>query len=316
MISSVLDPASPGAAAIASLFWLLHSIAGFICLAVLTAALWFVYRFRARTPAAQGALIYGDTRLELAWTAAPALLLTFIFALTLAVMLRSEPDPSAAAAGGDPPVRVTVVGHQYWWEFRLPDHGVITANELHLPVGRPAVFDLLASDVIHSFWLPRLFGKRDLIPGRTNQLAFTPTEVGAFQGVCAEFCGAQHAWMHFVTFVDTPNDFVQWVRQQNASPSPAADGLPARGRELFLSTTCQSCHAIRGASEPLASAGPDLTHIGSRTTLAAGVLPNTPDNLARWLRSPQEVKPGNLMPNMRLTEEDIAALTAYLASLK
>jgi cytochrome c oxidase subunit 2 len=229
-------------------------------------------------------------------------------------MVRTDP-PVASEPPGDGP-RVAAIGRQWWWEFRIPRLGVVTANELHLPAGERVVLELQAADVIHSFWVPQLAGKRDMIPGGTNYLSFVPQTPGVYAGACTEFCGVQHAWMRLRVVVEPPERFRAWAANEAAAARPPASELAQRGERLFRARNCVSCHAVRGVAEATADAGPDLTHFGSRATIGAGVLANTPENLARWLRNPQEVKPGNLMPNVRLTEDEVQALVAYLEGLR
>jgi cytochrome c oxidase subunit 2 len=206
-----------------------------------------------------------------------------------------------------------VRGWQWWWEFRYPDLGVVTANELHLPAGRPVVLHLEGPDVIHSFWVPQLGGKRDVTPGRLNRITLTPDAPGEYWGQCAEFCGASHANMGMRVFVRTAADFDAWVARQKAPPAEPGE-LAAAGKTVFASSACVGCHTIQGVSAGVL--GPDLTHFGSRTMLAAGMWPNTPENVAEWVKDPQRLKPGVKMPALGLTDEQAKALAAYLTSLK
>ncbi|MGH2350349.1 MAG: cytochrome c oxidase subunit II, partial [Chloroflexota bacterium] len=212
------------------------------------------------------------------------------------------------------------IGHQWWWEFQYPELGVTTANELHIPVGVPINLELESADVIHSFWVPHLAGKTDAIPGRVNRLWFLADEPGTYNGQCAEFCGIEHALMRMLVIAESQSEFDAWVRNERSIPAFAAtptaqDSLVTRGAQLFANGVCITCHTIRGTAAQ-GKVGPELTHVGSRQTIAANTLPNTPEGLERWLRNPQAVKPGNLMPNLNLSDEDIDALVAYLQSLK
>jgi cytochrome c oxidase subunit 2 len=212
-------------------------------------------------------------------------------------------------------LRITVIGHQWWWEFQYPDLGIVTATDLHLPAGRTVSLEIVAADVIHSFWVPQLGGKRDAIPGSTTRIVLTADTPGEYYGQCAEFCGASHANMRHLAVVDTPEAFTAWVAQQKLAAQTPPDGSPASvGLQLYQAGTCIGCHVVRGVSA--GGIGPDLTHFGSRKTIAGGILPNTPENLARWLRNPPAVKPGSLMPDQRLSDAEVAALVAYLQSLK
>jgi cytochrome c oxidase subunit 2 len=208
---------------------------------------------------------------------------------------------------------VEVIGHQWWWEIRYPELGITTANELHLPVGRPVSLSLKSADVIHSFWVPRLGGKRDLVGGKVNHLVFTVDEPGEYPGQCAEFCGASHANMRLTVIAQSPADFEAWTKRLTATPIPPS-GEAAKGHQAFLATGCVACHAIQGVAAGVV--GPNLTHVGSRKTLAGGILKNNPEDLARWLRNPPGVKPGALMPKLPLSDDQVAALVAYLGSLR
>ena len=207
-------------------------------------------------------------------------------------------------------MRVEVVGHQWWWEVRYPELDVVTANEVHIPTGEQVVFELTSDDVIHSFAVPRLAGKQDLVPGRTNTLNLAADVPGVYRGQCMEFCGLSHANMKFRVIAHEPADFEAWVQQQRADAAPPSEEL-----EQVL-PTCFACHAIGGVGGPEAPTAPDLTHFGSRQTIAAGMLPNTDEDLAQWLRDPPAVKAGSKMPDYNLTEDQIEALVEYLRSLE
>jgi cytochrome c oxidase subunit 2 len=220
----------------------------------------------------------------------------------------------------DPPSKnkdpdIIVIGHQFWWEARYPQSGVVTANEIHIPAGRPLLFRFESVDVIHDFWVAPLGRKMDLVPGHPNFAWLQSDRPGEYHGTCAEFCGAQHAWMQIRVVAESPEAFAAWEKQQlelaSAPSAPAAE----RGAKLFQQLTCANCHAIRGLPGD-ARAGPDLSHLASRKTLAAGVVENTPEGLTRWLRNPQKVKPGNLMPNMQLTDTQTEDLVRYFQTLK
>lgn len=317
-LPSVVDPASPNAAALASFTWLLHAIMALVFTGVLATLLYVAWRFRAR-PDREPRLIFGNTRLEIGWTVAPALVVLAAFLLSLYLITTVDAPPSAAGAATEsagPPLNVVAIGRQWWWEYQLLEHGVVTANELHLPLGRPVRLELRADDVIHAWWVPQLSGKRDMIPGIANVLWFTPLQAGVFGGACAEFCGIQHAWMRIRVVVESPQEFQTWLEQQARPAAPPRSPEAQRGEQLFTAVGCAACHAINGRVQATAEAGPNLTHLASRATLGAGVLENTPENLARWLRNPQDVKPGNSMPATALTSDQVAALTAYLTELR
>jgi cytochrome c oxidase subunit II len=266
-------------------------------------------RFRARPgDTTLPRQIRGHTLLEIAWTIVPALALLVIAIPTIQVIFRTQ-----SAATPPDALQVTVRGWQWWWEFRYPQLDVVTANELHLPAGRRVVLRLDGPDVIHSFWIPQLGGKRDVIPGRLNQITLTPERPGEYWGQCAEFCGASHANMGMRAVVQTPADFDAWVAQQRAAPAEPA-GPAAAGKAVFAGGACVGCHTIKGVSAGIL--GPDLTHFGSRGMLAAGMWPNTPENVAEWVKDPQRLKPGVKMPALGLNDEQAKAIAAYLMSLK
>jgi cytochrome c oxidase subunit 2 len=213
---------------------------------------------------------------------------------------------------------IKVIGHQFWWEFQYPEFNLTTANEVHQPIGRTANFELTSADVIHSFWIPALGGKRDVVPGRTNYLWWTPdpNTSGVYLGQCAELCGYSHANMRMRGIVQTPEDFAAWVRQQQApAATPPANTPAAQGAQLFTQKGCAGCHTINGTSAAGKTA-PDLTHFGSRLTVAAGIMDNNTANVKRWLADPPTVKPGSLMPNLGLNGAELDALAAYLEFLK
>ena len=261
-------------------------------------------------------LVSSDLRLEVAWTAIPALILVFIAVPTVRAIWRTQPDKWPAKA-----VTIKVIAHQWWWEFQYPKLDIKTANELHIPVNREVHFELVSGDVIHSFWIPAMGGKRDVIPGQVNELTFTPHETGEFYGQCVEFCGTSHANMRLRAFVDTKEGFDQWVKQQKTPPVSPASGPAANGARIFADSPCAICHTVKGVSGFSKEYhgrfdGPDLTHFGSRVTLAAGMASNTPQNLARFIQTPDKVKPGARMPTLGLHGKDLDDLVAYLESLK
>jgi cytochrome c oxidase subunit 2 len=280
-----------------------------IAVAVFTVLAVILLRFRER-PGADGLprQVRGHTALELAWTVAPALILLVIAIPTIQVVFRTQ---GAAAPPGA--LAVTVRGWQWWWELRYPGLDVVTANELHLPVGRPVVLTLEGPDVIHSFWVPQLGGKRDIVPGRVNRLTLTPERAGEYWGQCAEFCGASHANMRLRVIVHEPAAFDRWVATQ-AAPLPEPQGAAAEGKGIYARSACVGCHTIRGVSA--GAIGPDLTRFGSRALFGAGLWPNTAEHVVAWLKDPPALKPGAKMPNLRLSDAEAQALAAYLASLK
>lgn len=289
---------------------LFMNIAGwalFIFLVVEALLLVTVWRFRDRPGRGEPRQVHGHVGLEIGWTLVPVLIVIAIAVPTIAVVFRTQAPPPAEA------LKIEVVGHQWWWEVRYPDLGVVTANELHLPAGRPVSLSLTSADVIHSFWIPQLGGKRDLIPGKVNHLVFTVAQPGEYPGQCAEFCGISHANMRLLVVAQPPAEFEAWGARSKAPPASPA-GEAAQGLQAFLAGGCVACHTIQGVA--FGVVGPNLTHVGSRKTLAGGVLPNTPEALARWLADPPAIKPGALMPKLPLTSEQVTALVAYLGSLK
>jgi len=278
-----------------------------IFVVVAAVLLYVIIRYRERDAERLPRQIRGHSLLEIGWTIAPALVLLVIAIPTIQIIFRTQSGARPAGA-----LEVDVRGHQWWWEFRYPSLGITTANELHLPVGQTVYLKMEGPDVIHSFWVPRLGGKRDVIPGRINTLTFTPEAPGEYLGQCAEFCGISHANMRMRVIVHPRATWATWVAGQQAVPATAA--AVADGAALFARSACVGCHTIRGVSAGVI--GPDLTHFGSRGTVAAGILPSTLDNVAAWVKDPPALKPGVKMPALGLTDEQARAVAAYLLSLK
>jgi len=312
---SIWSPAAPTAESIQSLFLLVIGITAVIFVLVQGAMLYFIYRFRRRDPAdtTEPPQLYGSRPIELAWTVAP--LLT-VFVLFL-VVVRTVTEIRAAPPDSDA-LRVTVIGHQWWWEFRYPDLGVVTANELHVPVGengqpRPILVDLESADVIHSFWLPRLAGKTDVIPNHVNTMWFETHTPEIYFGQCAEYCGTQHANMLFRVVAESPDDFARWTEAQRRPASQAvADNA---GWQLFRELACMNCHTIRG-TDAHGTVGPDLTHLMSRATIASGSVTNDRENLIEWVFDAQTLKPGCEMPGMKISREEATTIVDFLETLK
>ncbi len=282
-----------------------------ILVIVVSAFILAVFVFSSRVgEAAPASTASSDLGLEIAWTLGPTLVLLMISVPTIRTIFRSQPALPPAGA-----LQIRVVAHQWWWEFDYPD-GAKASNELHIPANRAIRLELESADIIHSFWVPQLGGKRDVVPGQINELTFVATVPGMYPGQCAEFCGLSHANMRFRAFVDSPDDFAKWDSAQLAGrvPTPATDQLASDGAKVFADSPCTTCHMIQGISKGYI--GPDLTHFGSRTTLAAGVLQNTPENVAKWIENPQEIKPGANMPALLLPGPKMNALVTYLESLK
>jgi cytochrome c oxidase subunit 2 len=307
--SSTFNPGSAQAQAITNLFVWNLAIAAVIFVLVTALVLYSAYRFRARPGVGEPRQIYGNNRLEIAWTAAPALVLAVIFGFMIPTMRTADPPV------GDRQPDLIVTGVQWWWHVEYPQLGVVTANEIHIPAGQQLLIRLESADVIHDFWVPQLGPKRDMVPGHPNTLWIAADAPGTYLGACAEYCGEQHAWMRLRVIAQPQAEFDAWVAQQRQPAAVPAGGAAAEGAQLFQQLTCASCHAI-GGTPANAQAGPDLSHLASRQTLGAGVLTNTPENLARWIFDPQAVKPGNHMPSLRLTEAQIQSLVAYLETLQ
>ena len=270
-----------------------------------------IVRFRHREGRAAPRPTHGHTLMEIGWTLAPAVILVFVAVPTVRTIFATAGEAPADA------LKVDVIGHQWWWEFRYPELALVTANELHVPLGRVVQLSITSADVIHSFWAPPLGGKRDAIPGHMTRIAFRPDSVGDYSGQCAEFCGASHANMRLRVVVDSDSDFGHWATVQLAGPAaPAAGTVAERGKAVFARSACIGCHTIQGVSPGVI--GPNLTHVGSRTTIASGLFPNDSAHLASWIADAPALKPGSLMTRLKppLTDADIAALVAYLASLK
>jgi cytochrome c oxidase subunit II len=309
---SVHGPHSPQARRIDSLGDAMYLTSAIVFVLVVAALVWATFRRRRgeeRTDERDRSM---RTPVIVA-TAATAIILFVFLVLDLSVgrAITRNPGPEA--------LQVRVTGHQWWWEIQyrdsLPQNWATTANEIHIPVGRPVLFELRSADVIHSLWPPNLNGKRDLIPGNENSIWFQADSAGVYRGQCAEFCGHQHAKMAFLIIADPPDTFSAWlVRQRDTAMTPT-DSLTLRGQEVFLASSCVMCHAIGGT--PAGSRiGPDLTHLASRRTIAAGTLSNTRGNLAGWIVNPQAIKPGVKMPANNLKPDDLQALLTYLESLK
>ena len=296
---------------------LVLSITSGIFLVVGGLLLYALLRYRHRpndvNAAQEPAQIYGSNQIELSWTVIPILIVVMLFLATARVILATEDAPKPVSA-----LDVTVIGHQFWWEYRYPKLGIVTANELHIPVSdpmhpTPTYLTMSSADTDHSFWVPRLAGKTDLIPNQVNTMWIDPNNPGLYLGQCAQYCGVQHAKMLIRIYAASPADFAAWVahQQELAVENPSA----AEGREIFQHNACISCHAVAG-TVATGRFGPDLTHIASRDTIASGSVPNTAANLRAFVDNPASFKPGALMPPMHLNDHDLNAVTAYLMSLK
>ena len=304
---SALNPASPEAG---HLLWLWNACL-WVCyaiLAIVTASLIYIpIRFRGRNNV-EPSQTTGSRKLEIAWTVVPILLVMFLFVASVVTTGAVYPDP-----GRKPDIIVT--GHQWWWEVRYPAANVYTANEVHIPVGRDLLVGVKSSDVAHDFWVPRLGPKMDAIPGRENTVFIRADSPGVYRGFCAEFCGDEHAWMLFRVVAQSPADYDAWLAEQARPAVAPGGGDAAQGSVLFRQMTCANCHNITGLNAQHQFA-PDLTHLASRRMLAGERLENTSDNLRQWLHQPNILKPGCYMPDLKLTDQQLRLLTAYLETLK
>jgi cytochrome c oxidase subunit 2 len=301
------------------------------------ALLYAIFRFRGRPDDPEPKQVHGNTTVEIIWTVIPALILAAIAVPTVKGIFQTSAVPEGEV------LEVEVVGHQWWWEFRYPKYGIVTANEMVIPAGQTIHTRIQSVDVIHSFWPPRFAGKRDVFPGRETRLWFTADSTGLYPGQCTEFCGIQHARMAFHVRSLSPQDFQGWVGQMSKLGAPAAapaaapaggdslrtasagasvqqqaadDPLVAQGKQLFLTKGCIGCHSLQGKGAPTALVGPNLANVGERAYIAAGWLKNTDENLEAWIQNPQALKKGVLMPNLGVKPDEAKALRAYLRAHK
>ncbi len=357
--TTIFAPVSTPAHTIFGLSLFVFAITGGIFVVIGSLLVYAMVKFRGRPgDTTEPPQVFGSTQIELAWTIIPILIIVVLFLATARVIFAIQDARKPTSA-----LNVVVIGHQFWWEFRYPKYNVVTANELHVPLSTaksptPTFLKLTSADVIHSFWVPRLAGKTDLLPNRVNELWIEPTVAGMYDGQCAQFCGMQHAHMLLRVYVDTPEQFRQWIANQQKLAAPTGPalaqaappnaggslGLPAntpatigertsarpgnsaaseasetqinavQGRRVFEQQACINCHAVRGTPAD-GRFGPDLTHLMSRETIAAGAAANTPENLVAWITNPATFKPGALMPPMHLTELQNRQITAYLTTL-
>jgi cytochrome c oxidase subunit 2 len=317
--TSVFAPAATPAQSIFTLSELVLAVVLGIFLTVGGMLFYALIRYRRRPDDAERepAQVYGSTQIELAWTVIPILIVVMLFLSTTRVILGTQTILKPRSA-----LDVTVIGHQFWWEYRYPGLGVVTANELHIPVSDPSnptptYLALSSADVVHSFWVPRLAGKTDVIPNRVNTMWMDPQQPGLYLGQCAQYCGTRHAKMLLRVYADSPAQFAAWINQQK---KPAIQDFPgnraaAEGQTFFMHNACINCHAVVGTAAT-GQFGPDLTHLASRDTIASGAIQNTPENLRKWIDDPNSMKPGCLMPAMHLSDRDVDAITAYLTQLR
>jgi len=313
-VGNIFDPRGTPADSVYQLSLLVLTVCAAIFLVVGGLLTYTIVRFRRKTnDGREPAQVYGSNRIEIAWTVIPILIVFVLTMATARVVLAIQNKRATADA-----LQVTVIGHQWWWEFRYPGVEVVTANELHVPVStmvKPSLtfLKLESADVAHSFWAPQLSGKTDLIPNHPNSMWIDPRQEGTFLGNCAEYCGMQHANMLLRVIVQSPEDFARWIALNK--PQAVSDPQVEPGRTTFLSLSCVNCHTVSGTSAD-GRFGPDLSHLMSRNTLGAGVIPNTVETLRAWIKDPQAIKPGNLMPNMQLNPRELDEVVAYLSTLK
>ena len=313
--TNIFAPVSTAAQSIFDLSVFVLVITAAIFILVFSLLVYAVVKFRSSrsTGGREPTQVYGSTQVELAWTVIPILIVVVLFLATARVIASIQGAPRPANA-----IEVTVVGHQFWWEYRYPSFGVVTANELHIPVSdpvhpTPTFLTLLSADTDHSFWVPRLGGKTDLIPNHPNSMWVDPQQTGLYLGQCAQYCGTQHAKMLLRVYVETPDNFYRWIQEQRR-PAQINDSAAA-GRRIFERIACITCHAVAGTPAS-GRFGPDLTHLMSRDTIASGAVLNTPQNLRRWIQNPNAIKPGSEMPAMGLSDSELNAVTGYLETLR
>ena len=315
------QPAGEIAKQQSDIFWFILVVATIIFVVVTGWLLISIVRFRARPDSAAARQIHGNSAVEIAWTVAPSLVLFLVLAFTIKTMFALAQPASSTT------LQVQAIGHQWWWEFRYPGQNVVTADELHVPLNTVVQVSLISDNVIHSFWVPSIAGKMDVIPGHDNVLWFRVQRAGTYRGECTEYCGEQHAHMDFIVVAESQDSYQAWLTgQQGPAASPAAGSAAALGKQLFLTKGCVGCHVIDGVTPASIkyNIGPNLTHFGSRQLIAGGVLDNNTANLMEWIWHAQTVKPdvdmpsfdGSSPPNPALTQDEVSNLVAYLQSLQ
>jgi cytochrome c oxidase subunit 2 len=306
---SMVHPAGPAAAEIARLWWVMLGAFTVVFALVIVLTVYAIFRRSSSATAGPSAAPpWGRTGFIVAGgVLLPIVVVTplFVYSLLASARLRMPSDAQT----------IRVVGHMWWWEVRYPDHGIVSANEIHIPAGKPVRLELTSVDVIHSFWVPRLHGKRDMIPGITTEFWIQADKPGVYRGQCGEYCGTQHANMAFEVIALAPEEFAAWLQEQSQSRPPREPAAVERGQQVFMTAGCKQCHAIQG-TEANGNAGPDLTNLGSRRMIGGALLPNSAGNLAGWIADPQGIKPGVKMPRTYMEAEDLQAIVAYLESLK
>lgn len=313
---SMLDPGSIQAAEISQLFWFVFWMAAVVFVLVEGLLVFTICRYRNR-PLSEAIQIHGNTKLEIMWTAIPALILVVLLGFTLRTMV------SVRAPVTGEPLNVTVIGHQWWWEFQYPELGIVTANQMLAPVDRPVNVEIRSVDVQHGFWAPQLFGKMDAVPGHTNRMNFTVTAEGSYGAQCTQMCGEQHAQMRFEIIGVSAAAFQEWAAAQQQLAGPPATEAAQRGQEVFVAKGCIACHSINGVPAATGRVGPNLTHLWSRDFIAGGILLRTEETVRMWVHNAPSVKSGTTMPNFSdvtaanyIDEQTLGDLMAYLNTLK
>ena len=306
-----LDPEGPYAEKVHDLAMPVFAIAGLVFVLVQGLVIYSAIKFRRRSDDESPVQVHGNVKAELTWTILPLVTLVGVGFFTVGTVIDLDKVPK-----GSEVLKVDVTGHQWWWEYTYPDQKIVTANELHIPTGTNVAITLRSDDVIHSFWPPKLAGKLDVIPNRVNHMTINADHPGTYYGQCAEFCGISHANMKLQVIAHEPAEFAEWVKANAAPPAEldVEDTEAVAGQALFRAKGCASCHAVQGFAA--GAVGPDLTHLQQRKVFAGAMFELNEKNMRRWLRNPPEEKPGSIMPNLDLTEEEITSLIAYLDTLK
>jgi cytochrome c oxidase subunit 2 len=309
---SVLHPAGPQASQVYALWHQLAITATVVFVLVVAGLLYAALHRRTAPVPPHTADRRAGRAIGAAVSVTVAILMCFVGASLWA-------DRAVTAPSGVTPLHIRVIGHEWWWELQyddsVPQHLVVTANEMHVPTGRPVRLELTSSDVIHSFWVPNVSGKMDLVPGRTNWLSFQVDSAGTWRGACAEFCGLQHARMKLTLVAERPDQFARWLAREGSVVAAIPDSLMEPGRQVFEASGCALCHTVRG-TQANGLVGPDLTHVGGRQTIAAGALANTPENLTTWIADPSGIKAGTMMPPTRTNTRAMHELVVWLESLR
>jgi len=308
-ITNVFNFATTQAKAIVDLAYIHIGICLLFLVTVVGLTAYAVLKFRHREGDPEPEQHEGNLKLEIIWTVIPTLIFAYLGVLTGLVMYQVNPPVRSRQPD------LIVTGHQFWWEYKYPKTGLVTANEFFIPVNADLLFEIRGADVIHSFWVPCFGQKMDGIPGHPNKLFLKPIKKGIFLGQCAEYCGDQHGLMRIIANVVEPKDFEKWQQSQLKVPAAPNDEAAKHGQELFMSRTCVQCHAIAGTAAT-ARVAPDLTHLADRKSIGAGVIANNLENLSQWIKDPQKFKPGCYMPKMMLTEREAHDIAYYLENLK